>query len=923
MISFAAPQWALALIPLLVALGWYQRQLRLWEPPRALCLALLVLLLMQPRLHSLAKGLDLWVLVDRSASAADRLTRHLPEWETLIEKARTGADRLRWVDFADAPARRSASDASVYTGDASHTRLAQAIRYAQSQMDASRASRLLVLTDGYSTEPLRDLAESLAQQHVPLDYRLLTPGGVRDLRIGRFVLPPRVQAGEGFMFEAHVAGNVDGPAPYTVSRGGAIVHRGVIQVRNGRGVAQFSDRIDDAGAYPYRIDIAPERDAHPGNNTASGWVETQGSRHVLLISRYPDDPVAAVLQQHHIDVKLVTQPAELHVGHLTGARAVILNNVAAYHLPGDFLRALDVFVRAQGGGLLMAGGKHAFGSGGYYGSAIDPLLPVAMELREEHRQYPVAMAIVLDRSGSMSAGVSGGAGLTKMDLANEGAAEAIALLGNDDVVTVFAVDSRPHLIVPLLPVQESRQHLVNTVRGIRSQGGGIYVYTGLQAAWNELRKTGHARRHIVLFADAADAEEPGQYQSLLRTIRKNGGTVSVIGLGTHTDGDAAFLNDVAKRGEGRIFFSQNPNELPALFAQETVSVARSMFIEKPVGVQATGVWRDLAAEPLAWLSQVDGYNLGYGRSGASVAALSVDDYRAPLTAFWQRGAGRTAAVTFPLAGDFSQRARAWSHYALLIHTLTRWLMGPEQPAGIGLARHGLGQHPVARTALPRRLGNPARRNSAPRRHRARRRRRGAAPCLGAHGARPLRHPHSAARRVVGAGRGANRRRCLALWPHRRRHRPGMGLRSRPPPSTQNALPAQRRRRTPRPHDGLGHSRHRRPRGLAALAPGRVPAELSRRRPVHPPWHAPDAFPLAPAPNARHAQAARRIGSTARHERTAAGRRAAASGSRTGSHRRRHGAPQALCAGQIPALVARSVIGYLAARGKTRILGSVT
>ena len=215
MISFAAPQWALALIPLLVALGWYQRQLRLWEPLRALCLALLVLLLMQPRLHSLAKGLDLWVLVDRSASAADRLTRHLPEWETLIEKARTGSDRLRWVDFADAPARRSASDASVYTGDASHTRLAQAIRYAQSQMDASRASRLLVLTDGYSTEPLRHLAESLAQQNVPLDYRLLTPGGVRDLRIARFVLPPRVQADEGFMFEAHVAGNVDGPAPYT------------------------------------------------------------------------------------------------------------------------------------------------------------------------------------------------------------------------------------------------------------------------------------------------------------------------------------------------------------------------------------------------------------------------------------------------------------------------------------------------------------------------------------------------------------------------------------------------------------------------------------------------------------------------------------------------------------------------------------
>ena len=684
MISFAAPQWALAIIPLLLVLGWHQRQLRLWEPLRALCLVLLTLLLMQPRLYALAKGLDLWVLVDRSASAADRLTQYLPEWEALVEQARGPSDRLRWIDYADAPTLRNASDAAIYTGDISHTRLAQAIRYTQSQTDPSRASRLLVLTDGYSTEPLQRLAEPLAQQRVPLDYRLLTPSGVQDLRITRLLLPPRVQAGEGFVFEAHIAGNVDGPAPYTVSRDGVLAHRGVVQVRNGRGVAQFSDRIDAVGAHPYRIDIAPEHDAHPGNNTASGWVDVQGNRHVLLITPFPDDPVAAALRQRRIDVKLITQPPELHVGHLTGARAVILNNVAAYHLPGDFLRALDLFVREQGGGLLMAGGKNAFGSGGYYGSAIDSLLPVAMELREEHRQYPVAMAIVLDRSGSMAAGVSGGAGLTKMDLANEGAAEAISLLGNDDVVTVFAVDSQPHLIVPLLPVQESRQHLVNTVRGIRSQGGGIYVYTGLQAAWNELRNTSHARRHIVLFADAADAEEPGQYQSLLRAIREHGGTVSVIGLGAPTDSDAAFLSDIAKRGEGRIFFAQNPHELPALFAQETVSVARSMFVEEPVGVQATGVWRDLAAESLAWLSQVDGYNLGYGRPGASVAALSADDYRAPLAAFWQRGVGRTAAVTFPLAGDFSQRARAWPDYALLIHTLTRWLMGPDQPPGVGL-----------------------------------------------------------------------------------------------------------------------------------------------------------------------------------------------------------------------------------------------
>ena len=71
----------------------------------------------------------------------------------------------------------------------------------------------------------------------------------------------------------------------------------------------------------------------------------------------------------------------------------------------------------------MAGGKQSFGSGGYFDSAIDPLLPVSMELKTEHRKLAVAMAIVMDRSGSMGASVGvGGKQVTKMQLANTGAA---------------------------------------------------------------------------------------------------------------------------------------------------------------------------------------------------------------------------------------------------------------------------------------------------------------------------------------------------------------------------------------------------------------------------------------------------------------------------------------------------------------------
>jgi cobalamin biosynthesis protein CobT len=53
----------------------------------------------------------------------------------------------------------------------------------------------------------------------------------------------------------------------------------------------------------------------------------------------------------------------------------------------------------------MLGGAYSFGSGGYHGSPVGELLPVSMELKEEHKKLAVAMAIVVDRSGSMTASV--------------------------------------------------------------------------------------------------------------------------------------------------------------------------------------------------------------------------------------------------------------------------------------------------------------------------------------------------------------------------------------------------------------------------------------------------------------------------------------------------------------------------------------
>ncbi|MFK5923411.1 MAG: vWA domain-containing protein [Verrucomicrobiota bacterium] len=679
---FLAPQWFL-LLPVFAVIGWYFRSLHLWQSRRVIILILITLILTHPQIKRLKDGLDLWVLIDRSASAEKMVDQNIDEWRRLLEKSRPSEDdRLHFVDYAAEVVTQSNSETSSYPGPRNLTRTALALEDVIALADRKKRSRILLFTDGYSTEPLTGLSEKLEQMSIPLDYRLLTAESTVDYQITQFDLPNRIQIGEPFLLDIKVLGNRDGDIPITIYRNQEKLGESSVKIFQGNGKLKFTDRIIKGGSYQYQARISPRNDAHAGNNHYESWVEVHSGPRILLVTHYIKDPLVPILQNQGFQVQVVSEPALLKIGQLSGCKNVIFNNVPAHEVPQSFLKALDFFVTEQGGGFLMVGGKRSFGSGGYFQSPVDALLPVSMELKNEHRKLSVAMAIVMDRSGSMSMTAAGGQ--TKMQLANEGAARAVELLGSMDQITIFAVDSTAHEIVPLIGVEAGRADIINRARSIESMGGGIYVYEGLKAGWNSLKKAEVGQRHMILFTDAADSEQPGQYKALLKEITANGGTVSVIGLGTRSDPDAVFIEDVATRGGGRIFFTTDPASLPNIFAQETVTVARSTFIDEALKTQSTGGWFEISSQNMKWPAVIDGYNLSYLKNGDTAALKSADEYNAPLIATGRRGIGRSAAISFPLGGDFSQKARDWPQLGDFIQTLNRWLMGEQVPSGIGI-----------------------------------------------------------------------------------------------------------------------------------------------------------------------------------------------------------------------------------------------
>ena len=278
----------------------------------------------------------------------------------------------------------------------------------------------------------------------------------------------------------------------------------------------------------------------------------------------------------------------------------------------------------------------------------------------------------MDRSGSMMAGAGGGR--TKMDMANLGAAGAMDMLTSLDEIAVIAVDSQPHIILAMQYADEAQSRR-NDILGIRSMGGGIFVEEGITAGLRELSRASAETKHLILFADAADAEEPGDFRSYLAKATAAGITVSVIGLGTESDCDAKLLREIAEAGNGTCQFESNAKEIPRLFMQDTYLVAKTAMCTNLTPVKTTSSLRQLSDVLPAGLSPVGGYNLTYIRDDAETAIFTEDDEHAPVLAFRRAGAGRTLAFTGEMAGKHAAPLMTSKDGAEIATAVARWTLG--------------------------------------------------------------------------------------------------------------------------------------------------------------------------------------------------------------------------------------------------------
>ncbi|MBL8859066.1 MAG: VWA domain-containing protein [Planctomycetes bacterium] len=682
--GFLHPELLLVLVPAGVAWWFVRGRTAPTAVVRAIVLVLLVCALAGPYSNTARKGRDVVIVADRSKSMPAESRDTALEIARLAEELRREGDRVAVVTFGAGAAIESLPSETTRLArferllDDDGSDIAAALETALELVPADRPGSILLVSDGESNgaDPV-PIARRAAARGVRIDVRACPRPGTSDLSVERVELPDSVNVLEPFQFGVWVRADRRVTSSFELERDGRVLSSGTRVFEPGLNRIVLRDMVDAAGIAAYRVRVGSAEDRFPENNTALGATKVEGPRSILVLNDDGnEDTLVRVLRAARIPVKVARpEAARLDRIALTAHRAIVLENIAASRL-GTSMRAIAEFVADGGGGLLVTGGKSSFGTGGYFKSPLDAALPVSMEMRQEHRKQGIALSVTMDRSGSMAAPVAGGG--TKMDLANLGAVAAIELMSPMDSISVIAVDSSAHVIQSQTPVANVPE-LTSVVRRIQSQGGGIFTYTALLAAAEQLAGAPQTTRHIILFADAADAEEPGEYVRLLSDLEKAAVTTSVIALGTESDSDADFLKDVAARGMGSIYFTTDPTELPRLFAQDTLTVSRATFIEERTGCDMTPNLFGLAEIAERDFSDVDGYNLTYLKPGAVAGVVTRDEYRAPVFAFQQHGLGRSAAFTSQIGGSFGQTLVGWSGFASFFVSVSRWLVGLEEP----------------------------------------------------------------------------------------------------------------------------------------------------------------------------------------------------------------------------------------------------
>ena len=348
-------------------------------------------------------------LTDQQGSRADLIRRTFANPDSPIMKALSDRFLIRTFRFSTSTARLTSATDLTFGG--TQTRIANAIESARQELAGLPVSGLVLVTDGADTTDatvadalLASKAEALPVFTVGIGQETLT----KDIQVGRVSTPRIALKGTSLLVDAVLTqtGFAGQTVTLDVEDGGRIVGSQPVKLPADGDPISVRVRFTatEAGPRVFRLKVSPQPgEAVTQNNQRDVQIDVRDRRERILYyegeprfelkfarQAIKDDPnlelvtlVRTAENKHfRFDIK---SAEELVAGfpktreELFEYRGIVLGSVEASAFTADQLRMIAEFVDVRGGGLLVLGGGRSFAEGGYAGTPVADVLPVALQ----------------------------------------------------------------------------------------------------------------------------------------------------------------------------------------------------------------------------------------------------------------------------------------------------------------------------------------------------------------------------------------------------------------------------------------------------------------------------------------------------------------------------------------------------------------
>ena len=552
------------------------------------------------------------------------------------------------------PVSRSASDIEA------------ALALARSLRKAGTPGQVVLLSDGNENRgTVRHEALRLAADGLPV-YCLPVQRHAPDFSVRLREWPMSVRPGEPFAVTAEVAGAGPVQISLRTDEGGRVEDTLVLAAGSPGRLWRAELSLQKPGLHIIEAAVNGTGDSFPQNNTAAAAVWVAGPASLLWITP-AESTLAKAAEGRGCSVTMIT-PSQVpaNASALQAYDAVVIEDAPRWAIPKQSLDALKHYVQHLGGGLVMLGGADAFGPGGYAGSPIEEALPVKCS-PEEQETKPLALVMIVDRSGSMNEKVRG---RTKLNFAQEGVALVLDQLKAEDQIAVIAFSGTADVAVPLGSV-EQKDDLRRKIASLEASGT-TDVGAALEAAIAQLDAAGtDSLRHAVLLSDGL-SKTPVDVSAWAGRFSEKKITLSVAATGDQVD--KPLLKGLADGTGGRFYSVDNIESIPEIFLSEARPAERKLLKHSPQGFRLR-LLESPFTSGLPAPSSASSYVL-VKMKDAAMPAIDVDGGKMLLTS-WRFGAGRSAAFAAP-AGVLA----GWPGAGPMWAAVLAWAASPEGAASV-------------------------------------------------------------------------------------------------------------------------------------------------------------------------------------------------------------------------------------------------